>query len=238
MTKRKRDVIEDGENAAAIKELTGPKRRNKLLSQNPDLEKAQTAAALDNMEKAAPVERSKKRKVEAVDEKQAKKRVQIVDSPAVVEVVYDDSAPQEVDGETHEATEAPPPTTDLDWLRSRTSRTLGLVSDSEGSDHEISPSKDEISSLSDDEPERLEPNNNPVTPPATDPSDIEQPPKSSTAESKILQTGRLFVRNLVYGVTENDLLAIFRPYGEIEEVSNPRHTSLNMMNKPPLDRDN
>ena len=35
--KRKRDVVEDEEKKAAIHELTGPKRKNKLLSQNPDL---------------------------------------------------------------------------------------------------------------------------------------------------------------------------------------------------------
>jgi multiple RNA-binding domain-containing protein 1 len=221
-TKRKRDVVEDGDKVAAIKELTGSKRKNKLLAQNPDLERAQNAPAPENVEITIS-EKSKKRKAESED-KTPRKRVQVVETPSVVEVVYDDSAPQDPDAEMEDAKEtAPTPATDVDWLRARTSRTLGLVSDSEDSDNEKDPqAKDEASVVSEDEePDYTDTNQTPVTPPATDPSGTEQPTKSTTADSKILNTGRLFLRNLVYGVTEDDLRTIFAPYGELEEVLSP-----------------
>ena len=60
--KRKRDVIEDGEKTAAIKELTGQKRKNKLLAHNPDLEKAQNVPIVEPVEKADTVEKAGKRK--------------------------------------------------------------------------------------------------------------------------------------------------------------------------------
>jgi multiple RNA-binding domain-containing protein 1 len=82
-----------------------------------------------------------------------------------------------------------------------------------------------MSATSDDAPVE-QPETSPATPPITDPSDTEQTPvlKPSTAESKILKTGRLFVRNLVYGITEDDLRHIFSPYGQMEEVCPPTST--------------
>ena len=60
--KRKRDVVEDVEKSAAIKELTGSKRKNKLLAHNPDLERAQNVPVIDIAEKSDSVENPKKRK--------------------------------------------------------------------------------------------------------------------------------------------------------------------------------
>lgn len=214
--KRKLDVVDDGEKVAVIKELTGSKRKNKLLAHNPDLERAQNFP--EKEENSVPEEKSKKRKKESKSEE--KKRVHVVEPTNVVEVVYDDSAPQDM--ETREEVQETP-ATDSEWLRARTSRTLGLVSDSEQSEDDANEQSDDEMS-DDDKPEVANLETTPVTPPATDPSDTEQPPSSkpSTPESKILKTGRLFIRNLVYGVTEDDLRNIFSPYGEIEEVSLPR----------------
>lgn len=228
--KRKRIGSErDNEKAATIKELTGTKRKNKLLAQNPDLEKAHNTAEVKAVstpkDKSDKKDKSKKRKMSEAETSEPKKRVEVVEQPTIVEVVYDDSAPQQDDDEPTDITEAPAATetatSDLDWLRARTSRTLGLDSDSEESDHEDQRLKDEEPE-SDKESEH-ETEITPAAPPATDSSDNEDQTatKLSPAESKILKTGRLFVRNLVYGVTEDDLRALFSPYGGIEEVTLP-----------------
>ena len=211
--KRRREVTPDEEKSATIKELTGPNRKNKLLNQNPDLEKAQEMSAVEfPAESKSRDERKKKRKLEREDSKQ---RVQVVEQPNVVEVVYEEVvAPPEV-GDVVDSS-----TTDLDWLRARTSRTLDLESDSENSDNEANPPSEgqNLSSGNESEPE----GKNEVSVPAS----TTQPPESpshnlSAAESKILKTGRLFVRNLVYGVTEEDLRDVFSPHGPIEEVMFP-----------------
>lgn len=242
--KRKIDVVEDEEKKAAIHELTGPKRKNKLLAQNPDLERAQSGPMEQKSQVAEavqPKEKSKKRKTTTPNAEESKKRVQVVESSNVVEVVYDDSAPQNPDEpEDIQQKIEQPPASDLDWLRSRTSRTLGLVSDDENSDDEkdikaLSEDSESVMSL-DDIPEPVSTKQPPVTPPETDHSDIEQSQtptaaktKQSVDEAKILRTGRLFIRNLVYGVTEADLREVFSPYGQIEEVLFP--LSLCIMNE-------
>ena len=197
------------------------------MSQNPDLERAQNAPApvAETVKTTKAVEKIKKRKANTVED-EPQKRVQVVETSNVIEVVYDDSAEQNVEPMETEEVNAPP-TSDLDWLRARTSRTLGLVSDSEDEgDENKSEPEDVASIISDDDDEAAATNTDnqtPVTPPATDHSDTEQPmqSKTSAAESKILRTGRLFIRNLVYGVTEDGLRAVFSPYGQIEEVSPP-----------------
>jgi multiple RNA-binding domain-containing protein 1 len=198
--------------------LTGPKRKNKLLAHNPDLEKTQDVPVVETVEKSDSVEKPKKRTKNKSESDKEKKRIHVVEPTNVVEVVYDDSAPQNNDETVEEVQDTL--ATDLEWLRARTSRTLGLVSDSEDE-----KSEDEMSGTSEDDASVEQPETTPATPPATGSSDTEQPPapKPSTAESKILKTSRLFVRNLVYGVTEDNLRNIFSPYGQIEEVSPPPH---------------
>ena len=169
----------------------------------------------------------------------AEKRVEVIEPTNVVEVVYDDSSQQpEQDAEVV----MQKPMTDLEWLRSRTSRTFGLVSDSEESETE--EKKEEMDDSSNDEEDDKSEVPMPATPPEPEHSDVEEEPtpKTAAAETKILKTGRLFVRNLVYGVTESDLREIFSPFGPIEEVGCPstparifrEHDDQNQM----TDRDN
>lgn len=235
-------MVEDDEKKATIQELTGPNRKNKLLSQNPDLERAQNGPtptySITEVDKSK--EKGKKRKAATHDPDESKKRVHVLESSNVVEVVYDDSAPAPRNEEPEESQQTEqPPASDLDWLRARTSRTLGLISDDEQSDEDKNKdAKEDTESIAsdDDVPEPPAPDNvvTPVTPPATDPSDTEQPTsaaaqktKQSADEVKILRTGRLFIRNLVYGVTEDDLRAVFSPYGQIEEVTFPHFSRVN-----------
>ena len=212
--KQKRGSVKDEAMESVLDELTGPKRKNKLLAQNPDLEKAQNT--LLGLDKPASVEKSKKRKREKETE-ETEKKAQVVELANVIEVVYDDSAPQIVEDE---AKTEKPPMTDLEWLRARTSRTLGLASDSEDSNAEDEPQSDNESTSSAESAEASGQEQTPVSLPApylfdTDPTGSQ---KKSTAESKILKTGRLFIRNLVYGITEADLRQIFCPYGSLSEV--------------------
>lgn len=44
-------------------------------------------------------------------------------------------------------------------------------------------------------------------------------PKDATKDT-ILQTSRLFVRNLTFSCTEEDLTELFKPFGDISQVSN------------------
>ena len=45
-----------------------------------------------------------------------------------------------------------------------------------------------------------------------------EPPKDPTKET-ILQTSRLFLRNLAFTCTESDLMDLFKRFGEISQVS-------------------
>lgn len=116
-------------------------------------------------------------------------------------------------------------TSDANWLRSRTSRLLGLVDDEDSGvlattskegnrqntgDRGMSLPKEQTptsdaSVQTDEEPTQEAPTSTNVTP-------LEAPEDSSA-------TGRLFIRNLPYSVAEDELRAHFAPYGELEEVS-------------------
>jgi multiple RNA-binding domain-containing protein 1 len=207
--KRKREEVEEDGKSAAMKELTAAKRKNNLFNQNPDLEQAQEMGGA-----AQPAVKEKKKKKK---ESRDSKRVQVVDKPEVVEVVYEEtSQPPDVASVMDAKPDAT--TSDLEWLRARTSRTLGLESDHEDSDNDDNlPAKDKDESSSSDE--ETEPEE--VQPVAEEPHaqvTSSDAPAPSSAEAKILKTGRLFVRNLVYGITEDHLRQVFSPYGPLEEV--------------------
>jgi len=104
------------------------------------------------------------------------------------------------------------PVSDADWLRSRTNRVLDFIEDDE------EPAK-AVPSL---QPE----NEQPPSPEVTEqPAEAEQPiaqesevPTSSEVE-KIRDTGRLYLRNLHFEVTEEEIREHFSKYGSLEEVS-------------------
>lgn len=140
------------------------------------------------------------------------------------------SESQDVDGA--EATAAPDPSTDADWMRSRTSRLLGLLDDDE---------EDAVGrTIQKPEPEE---SSRTTAKHGTDPNlpvlherPAEAPVKSHSAEvtavvtpeegdvetsehQAIGKSGRLFLRNLAYTITEDDLRSLFDPSHNIEEVS-------------------
>jgi multiple RNA-binding domain-containing protein 1 len=115
-----------------------------------------------------------------------------------------------------------PPATDDDWLRSRTNRLLDLM------DPENMPpqptgdtSNTEPPGDTDGHPEPEETHQgSPQEVADEEPSskmDVDQPSKDGTVET-IRRTSRLFVRNLSYGATEDDIRECFEKFGTIQEV--------------------
>ncbi|KAG6866156.1 hypothetical protein C0991_008110 [Blastosporella zonata] len=92
---------------------------------------------------------------------------------------------------------------DLEWMKRRMESTVDVVEKVfEQSDDEDSPSK----------PAKSTPHEPNVTEP--------EPPKDPTIET-ILQTARLFVRNLAFSCTDVDLRELCSPFGEISQVHIP-----------------
>ncbi|KAH8813228.1 hypothetical protein F5884DRAFT_699126 [Xylogone sp. PMI_703] len=153
-------------------------------------------------------------------------RVDVVES-----VITTSTAPQiaeeasEIEVAVPEPAAVPVEATDDDWLRSRTNRLLDLMDpeeipattatslpvdsiteDAPKSDDEPSPARDDVEIANDDE--------NLVAQPET------KDDTDATIE-KIRSNGRLFVRNLPYSATEDDLREHFKPFGSLEEVHLP-----------------
>lgn len=114
------------------------------------------------------------------------------------------------------------PISDADWLRSKTSRLLGLLGDEELLEHShnrvANPTGPAITSAIDDPDLEEAPLG------ASELKNLNSTDKSSeeqldTSVDLIRHSGRLFIRNLPYDATETDLEPVFEPFGKIEEVS-------------------
>lgn len=119
------------------------------------------------------------------------------------------------------------PTTDADWLRSRTSRLLGLIDDDDDDKLMIGTASKEGDPGSSDNldaivkqssvAERSHASSQTDDEPVEVPSAAERT-SDPTAEG-VVKTGRLFVRNLLYTVSESDLREHFSHHGSTTEVS-------------------
>lgn len=131
------------------------------------------------------------------------------------------------------ATDSIDPSTDADWMRSRTSRLLGLLDDDEEDaagqatqkpepeEFSKSNAKNDInSSLSESQSRAADA---PVEGKSVGITNTETPKDSPDMESSerqaIGQSGRLFLRNLAYTITEDDLRSLFDPNHKVDEVS-------------------
>lgn len=107
--------------------------------------------------------------------------------------------------------------TDDDWLRSRTNRLLDLVDPDD-----LPPAQQSQSNGVPDQSHGTDGNHQ--EPAEGDvPADTPQPPVTSSGSSEspveaISRTSRLFVRNLPYTATEEDLQECFEKFGHVEEV--------------------
>lgn len=125
------------------------------------------------------------------------------------------------------------PVSDADWLRSKTSRLLGLLDEDE---------QDELEQHKGDLPRDAPSNAAPATsshrdespqpedesrtmafdgaaPNSTDNDSNSQPALEDPNVDLIRNSARLFLRNLAYDTTNTDLQPIFERFGNIEEVS-------------------
>ncbi|KAL8313846.1 hypothetical protein RB597_006319 [Gaeumannomyces tritici] len=114
--------------------------------------------------------------------------------------------------------------TDDDWLRSRTNRLLDLV---DADDPDAVPAPQVVAAP-------LPPaSSTEAGDDAAQPTEMEQPPKdrrmapvsdkdrAGDALDLVRKTSRLFVRNLPYSATEDDLRSHFEKFGSVEEVHLP-----------------
>ncbi|KAF3145271.1 Multiple RNA-binding domain-containing protein 1 [Orbilia oligospora] len=103
---------------------------------------------------------------------------------------------------------------DADWLKAMTSNKLETVEPSTNGEAIKEGSLDEWSGIDNDAEMEDAPELEGVETEA---------PKSEfdLAVEKIEETGRLFVRNLSYSITESELEELFSPFGELEEVHLP-----------------
>ncbi|KXT16620.1 hypothetical protein AC579_6665 [Pseudocercospora musae] len=128
---------------------------------------------------------------------------------------------EEADAEEPKEPGTQAPVSDMDWIRWKTSRTLGLLDDEEEQDKVArAESKDDaMDSAADPEPiAEDEPASAIATPSAEE--DSSGPPLDKDIAS-VRNTMRLFVRNLPYDVQRDDLEAEFVPFGNLEEVHIP-----------------
>ena len=148
----------------------------------------------------------------------------------------DRKSDDEVDTKNEVVQTVTAPASDSDWLRSKTSRLLGLVDDEEFEESkELQPQNQEFSKT-----QRLERRAQQRVSPELSLSDAASQTEEEVQSNKILpgiqispetntkpdttqlaeaeSNGRLFIRNLAYSSIEPDLRNLFSGYGEIEEV--------------------
>ena len=115
------------------------------------------------------------------------------------------------------------PTSDTDWLRSRTSRLLGLVDDDEldlVQDFQRAPQESKTPTTIREDEEAVTRRSDAGS--QTDQESQEADKQSDDTYRKSqdnLETGRLFLRNLSYETNTDDLRSLFETYGILEEVS-------------------
>lgn len=166
-----------------------------------------------------PIEVPAQRKKTKVDEPDASYPQQ--DAPAPEPMVVDHS---EKDGDTEEPAQDPgtqEPVSDADWLRSKTSRLLGLLDEEEQAEFDATSQRKTGASGGADTDEDQDSRNAEMTAQPKSGTDKTEPAEVDTNIDHIRHSARLFVRNLPYDAKEADLESVFVPFGKIEEVSVP-----------------
>ena len=124
-----------------------------------------------------------------------------------------------------EAVSEKQPLNDDDWLRSKTSRLLDITDDIDSRGLEVPTSNRSLLPAAPPETEKLSGDHvnlrllriaESEEQPKDEPE--ENVPESNPVAEEICKTGRLFVRNLPYTATEDDLRDAFSPFGPLTEV--------------------
>ncbi|KAI9806432.1 MAG: Multiple RNA-binding domain-containing protein 1 [Piccolia ochrophora] len=151
----------------------------------------------------------------------------IIDHNAAIEansILVDTSDPQ-IDQSASVLKEPPGSLSDADWLRSRTSRTLGLETESTNSvpSEGATRAKNSRSDLKDTSQSNMT-----IDTVVYPKSSIQETlsngdclSPSDTSVDAIMATGRLFIRNLSYASTEEDIKNTFALFGNLKEVHVP-----------------
>jgi multiple RNA-binding domain-containing protein 1 len=113
--------------------------------------------------------------------------------------------------------------TDDDWLRSRTNRLLDLMDPADIAAGKVTsaPANTEVTAAAETNAQPSEPVNGeaPIVEAVTAAEDVQE--KVDPVIEAIQSNGRLFVRNLPYSASEQDLKEHFDPYGSLDEVHLP-----------------
>lgn len=113
------------------------------------------------------------------------------------------------------------PVSDSDWLRSKTSRLLGLLDEDEQAEFDTKPEEKPVSPVKSRVDQRPSPVEEAVV--ESEPQDTEMAETEEQAEDPnvehVRNSARLFIRNLPYDTSEADLEPTFSPFGKVEEVS-------------------
>lgn len=211
--KRKRTAEEDDPKLREfLNTMQAPTRRKTWADTGTDLDTSLTASKTKSqdvdMSEEKPQKRAKAEKTEINAQISASR------------IAEENSTEPAAEPQTNEENADAVPKSDADWLRSRTSRLLGLLDDEEEEDAERSKVQPN------DTPSPVRPSNQ-SQPEVDESDDPEQadPQESSLAReitdeniNLIRDTGRLFIRNLAYNTTEEDLQSLFGKFGKLEEV--------------------
>lgn len=143
-----------------------------------------------------------------------------VDIPPAPAANVENPTPAAGDGPAREAPQVSVDATDDDWLRSRTSRLLDLVDpDDPGFATRVAPSVP--AAVSAPEPQKSPPDATKLDLDGVN-EDLPVQVGSSEDVAKLVEkTSRLFLRNLSYNVTEDDIREHFAKFGNLEEVNVP-----------------
>ncbi|DAA78075.1 TPA_exp: Uncharacterized protein A8136_5778 [Trichophyton benhamiae CBS 112371] len=143
---------------------------------------------------------------------------------AVTDIPVTEQEAKSDDVDAVNVNENPVQQNDDDWLRSKTSRLLGLLDDEDEMAAETWKGKP-LENATDQPPV---PAKIPSTKAAVEEGEsVPEPPPDANIES-IRLTGRLFIRNLPYNASEDDLNATFSRFGKIEEThvaTDTRHST-------------
>lgn len=195
------------------------------LSEQQKTTKARSDEEYESVSKKQKGERKKTRRDKLANEPtmlQSTKLEELVHSitgrPSIAE--------QQTEEITYEAAATTQAASDADWLRSRTSRLLGLVDDGLALESAALPDDSVGQGTADGKPPQ--PSHSGDMSDASVQTDQDDRNEHSVEDAPLLGmedtrpgNGRLFVRNLTYTTTEDDLRRHFesRDYGTIEEVS-------------------
>lgn len=140
--------------------------------------------------------------------------------PMVVDRSGEDGAEDTSAQEDAEAAEEAGPVSDADWLRSKTSRLLGLLDEDEQAEFQQQKVEEPTESpLHSNDESRNAAIDNIAPQTATNDDDAAQTTPAEDQNIDLIRAStRLFVRNLAYDTTEADLQPLFAPFGKPEEV--------------------